>query len=167
MLKFKKIELPTKTDKNPSVNQNMDAVTRRLQEIWLVVLRKGKFFFGGVGGSGCLQLGRVGMGKKKEKEERRGSAEWGCIYFCRRIHRRNYSVCDSVGYSDGKKGTSPYGAAVLNPSVISSAFSSVKSVTSPYGADVLNPSVIPSVKNTRNYIHVSEPPFFLFSTFRS
>jgi len=33
MLKFKKIELLTKTDKNSSVNQNTDAVTRRLQEI--------------------------------------------------------------------------------------------------------------------------------------
>jgi hypothetical protein len=33
MLKFKKIELLTKTDKNPSVNQNTDAATRRLQEI--------------------------------------------------------------------------------------------------------------------------------------
>ena len=30
MLKFKKIELLTKTDKNPQVNQNMDTVTRRL-----------------------------------------------------------------------------------------------------------------------------------------
>jgi len=35
-----------------------------------------------------------------------------------------------------------------------------ESVTSPYGADVLNPSVMPSVKNTRNNLHVSEPPFF-------
>jgi hypothetical protein len=33
MLKFKKIELLTKTDKNMSVNQNTNAVTRRLQEI--------------------------------------------------------------------------------------------------------------------------------------
>jgi len=33
MLKFKKIELLTKTGKNLSVNQNTDAVTRRLQEI--------------------------------------------------------------------------------------------------------------------------------------
>jgi hypothetical protein len=33
MLKFKKIELLAKTDKNPSVNQNTDAVTRRLQDI--------------------------------------------------------------------------------------------------------------------------------------
>jgi hypothetical protein len=33
MLKFKKIELLTKIDKNPSVNQNTDAVTRRLQEM--------------------------------------------------------------------------------------------------------------------------------------
>jgi hypothetical protein len=31
---------------------------------------------------------------------------------------------------------------------------------SPYEADVLNPSVIPSVKNTRNNLHVSEPLFF-------
>jgi hypothetical protein len=33
MLKFKKIELLKKTDKNLSVNQNTDAVTRRLQDI--------------------------------------------------------------------------------------------------------------------------------------
>jgi len=33
MLKFKKIELLTKTDKNSSVNQITNAVTRRLQEI--------------------------------------------------------------------------------------------------------------------------------------
>jgi hypothetical protein len=33
-------------------------------------------------------------------------------------------------------------------------------VTSLYGADILNPMVIPSVKNTRNNLHVSEPPFF-------
>jgi hypothetical protein len=33
MLKFKKIELLTKTNKNPLVNQNTDAVTRRLQDI--------------------------------------------------------------------------------------------------------------------------------------
>ena len=33
MLKFKKIELLAKTDKNPSVNQNTDVVTKRLKEI--------------------------------------------------------------------------------------------------------------------------------------
>ena len=33
MLKFKKIELLTKTDKNLQVNQNTDDVTRRLQDI--------------------------------------------------------------------------------------------------------------------------------------
>ena len=64
MLKFKKIELLTKTDKNSSVNQITNAVTIRLQEILIVVLRRGRFFFGG---AGCLQLGRVEMGKKKEK----------------------------------------------------------------------------------------------------
>jgi hypothetical protein len=36
----------------------------------------------------------------------------------------------------------------------------VKSVTSLYGADVLNPLIISSVKNTCNYIHVSESHFF-------
>ena len=33
MLKFKKIELLAKTDKNLSVNQNTDALTRRPQDI--------------------------------------------------------------------------------------------------------------------------------------
>jgi len=33
MLKLKKIELLTKTDKNPSVNQNTDVVTRKFQDI--------------------------------------------------------------------------------------------------------------------------------------
>jgi hypothetical protein len=33
MLKFKKIELLTKTDKSLSVNQNTDAVTTKLQQI--------------------------------------------------------------------------------------------------------------------------------------
>jgi hypothetical protein len=37
----------------------------------------------------------------------------------------DYSVCDSIGYSVGKQGTSLYGAAVLNLLVISSAFPSV------------------------------------------
>jgi hypothetical protein len=37
----------------------------------------------------------------------------------------DYSVCDFVGYSVGKQGTSLYGATVLNPSVIPLAFASV------------------------------------------
>ena len=65
------------------------------------------------------------MGKKKEKLGRRESAEWAYINFCRRIHRRNYSVCDSVGYSDGKQGTSLYENFGLNLSVIPSAFQTV------------------------------------------
>jgi hypothetical protein len=32
MLKFKKIELITKINKNPPINPNTDAVTRRLQD---------------------------------------------------------------------------------------------------------------------------------------
>jgi len=53
-----------------------------------------------------------------------------------------YSVRDSVGYSDGKYDTSPYGTAVLNPTVIPSAFFIGEPVSSPYRAVVLNPSVI-------------------------
>ena len=37
-----------------------------------------------------------------------------------------------------------------------------ETVTSPYGVAVLNPSVIPLEKITRKNLHVSEPPFFLF-----
>jgi len=55
MLKFKKIELLTKTDKNPSVNPNTDAVTRRLQDIWLVVLRRGRICF--LGGRWLFAVG--------------------------------------------------------------------------------------------------------------
>ena len=94
---------------------------------------KREIFFGG---AGCLRLGRVEIWKKKEKQRRRGLLERGYINFCRRLHRWNYSVCDFVGQSNGKQGTSPYGAAVLNPSVIS------------------------SIKIIRNNLHVSEPPFF-------
>ena len=87
MLKFKKIELLTKTDKNPSVNQNTDAVTRRVQDMTCCA-EKREIVLGGRGGAGCLQLGRVEMRKKKEKYGRIGSSERGYINFYRRLHRR-------------------------------------------------------------------------------
>jgi hypothetical protein len=65
------------------------------------------------------------MGKKKKKYGSRGSAEWAYINFHRRFHRRNYSICESIGYSDSKQGTSLYGDFNLNPSVIPSAFQTV------------------------------------------
>jgi len=76
MLKFKKIELLTKTDKNPSVNQNTDVMTRRLQDIWLVVLRRGRFFFWG----GWLFA--VGESWDEEEEGKIGEdrVEWEEIY---------------------------------------------------------------------------------------
>jgi hypothetical protein len=45
--------------------------------------------------------------------------------------------------------------------VIPLAFFIGEPVSSPYGAAVLNPSVIPLENNTRNNLHISEPPFFL------
>jgi hypothetical protein len=84
--------------------------------------------------------------KEKEKYGRRESAERAYINFCRRIHRQNYSVCDSVGYSDGKQGTTVWKFLFesLGDSV---GMLNGESDTSPYGAVVLNPSVIPSVKS--------------------
>jgi len=71
MLKFKKIELLKKTDKNLSVNQNTDAVTRRLQEIWLVVQRRGRFFFGGLV---VCSWGELRWGRRRRN--RGGEGRW-------------------------------------------------------------------------------------------
>jgi hypothetical protein len=182
MLKFKKIELLKKTDKNLSVNQNTDAVTRRLQDIWLVVLRRGRFFFGALGvcSWGELRWGRrrnrggegrlrgdiltftdgftdgpipsVILSARLTANRARHRMElpfWIPRWFRRHFHRwighvtvrswRFESLGDSVGIFIGE------------------------SVTSPYEVGVLNPSVIPSVKNTRNNLHISEPPFFFNS----
>ena len=48
---------------------------------------EGDFCLGGRG-AGCLQMGRVGIRKKKEKSGRRGSVDWTYINFSRRFHRR-------------------------------------------------------------------------------
>ena len=99
-------------------------------------------------GAGCLQQGKVGMGKKKEKQGRRGSAKWSYINFCRWNHRRTTSVGDSVGHSDGESVTSLYGDPGLNPSVILLVKSPAKTSTSAHRPffKILNiPSVIPLV----------------------
>jgi len=48
------------------INQNTDVVTTKLKEIWLV-LRRGRFFLGGLVVCSLGGEGRDGMGKKKEK----------------------------------------------------------------------------------------------------
>ena len=106
------------------------------------MLRRGRFFLGGW----LFAIGESWDWEEKEKYERRESAERAYINFCRRIHRQNYSVCDSVGYSDGKQGTTVWKFLFesLGDSV---GMLNGESDTSPYGAVVLKPSVIPSVKS--------------------
>jgi hypothetical protein len=146
---------------------------------------EGDFFFGG-GGAGCLQLGRVEMRKKTEKSGSIGSSERGYINFCRRLHRRTIpSMISSAPLMANRarhRTALPFwiprwfhrhflrwiGHVTIRSWHFESFSDSVgifigESVTSPYGADVLNSSVIPSVKNTRNNLHVSEPPFFFNS----
>jgi hypothetical protein len=71
----------------------------------------------------------------------------------------NPSVIPSAFFI-GEPVLSPYGAAILNSSVIPSACSSVNPSRRRTELTFLNPSVIPLVKNTRNNLHVSEPPSF-------
>jgi len=66
------------------------------------------------------------MGKKKEKQRKRVSAEWVYNGFYRWNHRRNVSVGIPVGDSTDESVTSLYGYPDLNPSVIPSAKSSEK-----------------------------------------
>jgi hypothetical protein len=58
------------------------------------------------------------MGKKKEKQRKRVSAEGVYNDFYWWNHRRNVSVSDSIGDSDGESVTSLYGYLGLNPPVI-------------------------------------------------
>jgi hypothetical protein len=69
--------------------------------------------FGGAGGAGCLQMGRVGIMKKKESCRQRGHI----LTFSDGFTDGNF-----VGDSDGKIDTSPYGSGISNPSVIPLAF---------------------------------------------
>ena len=127
--------------------------------------KKREIFFGR--GAGCLQLGRVEMRKKKEKKKKEkqgriGLSKRGYINFYRRIHRWNIpSVNPSAILTVNR--TSQYGAAILNPSVIPLAYSSVNPSRCHTELTFLNPSVILSVKNTRNNLHVSELPSFFNS----
>jgi hypothetical protein len=115
----------------------------------LLCWEEGDFFFGG--GVACLQLRRVEMGKKKEKYRRRGSVERGYINFCRRLHQSAHLTVNRACHRTRLPFWTPSDSVGICIG---------ESITSPYGADVLNPLVIPSVKNTRNNLHVSEPPFF-------
>ena len=81
MLKFKKIELLTKTDKNPLVNQNMDAVTRRLQEIWLVVLRRERGFFKGGWGLVVCSWGELRWGRRRRNRGGEGRQRGDILTF--------------------------------------------------------------------------------------
>ena len=102
-------------------------------------------------GGGCLQQARVGMGKKKEKQRRRGSVEWSYINFCRQTY--------SVGNSDGKQVTSLHRDSGLNPSVSSSAIRMEN--RSRHRTSCHFESLGDSVgKITCKNCHVSEPPLF-------
>jgi hypothetical protein len=99
--------------------------------------------------------GRGGMGKKKGKQRKRVlSAEWIYNGFYRWTHRRNVSVCDSIGYSDGESAMSLYRYLGLNQSVKSSE-KIHQSVRSLYGYLRLNPLVIPSIKSSYKNPHHS------------
>jgi hypothetical protein len=63
-------------------------VTRRLKDIWLVVLRRGRFFFGGAQSWDEEEEGEIG-------EDR---VEWeGIYYFFLTASPTDISVCDSIG----------------------------------------------------------------------
>jgi len=66
------------------------------------------------------------MGKKKEKQRKRVSAEWVYTGFYRWNHRRTRSVGILVGDVAGGSATSLYGYLGLNPLVILSVKSSEK-----------------------------------------
>jgi hypothetical protein len=88
------------------------------------VLRRGEIFF--FRWLFAVWERRVGMGKKNEKQGRRGSAQWWYIHFCRWNHRRTTSIRDFIGNFDGELVTSLYGDPGLNPSVIPSVKSPAK-----------------------------------------
>jgi hypothetical protein len=66
------------------------------------------------------------MGKKKQKQRKRVSAEWVYNGFYRWNHRQTFSVGIPVGDSAGESVTSLYGDPSLNPSVIPSVKASEK-----------------------------------------
>ena len=89
----------------------------------MLLLRRGENWDGWLA---AVWEGRGGIGKKKEKQRKRVSAEWVYIGFYRRNHRRTRSVDIPVGDSTGGSVTSLYGYLDLNPLVIPSVKSSEK-----------------------------------------
>ena len=181
MLKFKKIELLAKTDKNLSVNQNTDALTRRLQDIWLVVLRRGRFIFGG--GLDVCSWGELRWGRRRRNRGGEGRLRGDILTFADSFTDGPIpSVIPSARLTANRarhRTELPFSIPrwfrqhfyqwidhVTGRSWLFESFGDSigifigELITSPYGADVLNLSVIPSVKNTRNNLHVSEPPSF-------
>ena len=92
---------------------------------WVLVLRRGGYVYGG-GWLFAFWEVRVRMGKKKEKQRRRESAECGYIDFYWWNQRWTRHVGIPVDNSDGEQAMSLYGDPSLNPSVILSVKSSEK-----------------------------------------
>jgi len=89
------------------------------------MLRWGRFLFGGgEGGLVVCRLGELGLGRRRRN---RGgeSRQRGHILTFSDGFTDEISIGDSAGYSDEKIDTSPYKSAILNPSVIPSAFQAV------------------------------------------
>ena len=75
-----------------------------------------KIYFGGGGGAGCLQMGRVGLGRRRRNRGGEGRQSCHILTFS-----DGFTDGMSVGDSDGNIDTSPYGSAISNPSVRPSA----------------------------------------------
>ena len=77
--------------------------------------------FGGEGGLVVCRWGELGLGRRRRNREGEGRQRGHILTFSDDFID-GQSVGDSVGYSDGKIDTSPYGSVISNPSVIPSAF---------------------------------------------
>jgi len=87
-------------------------VTTKLQEIYMTCCAEKKQFFFWGGGLVVCSRGELGWGRRRRNKGGE-SRQSGHIF------------CDSIGYSDGKQGTSLYGNFGLNFSIIPSAFQTV------------------------------------------
>ena len=71
-----------------------------------------EIFVWGGGGAGCLQMRRVGIGRRRRNRGGEGRKS---------VHILGNSVGETIDDSDGTIDTSPYGSAISNPSMIQSA----------------------------------------------
>ena len=138
----------------------MDVVTTKLQEIQLVVLRWGRFLFGGEGGLVICRWGDLGLGIRS----RNGGGE---------CQQSGHIFTFTDGLTDGI--TSSVHPSVIitvnrhvtvwtcfsNPWVIPSVLLMVHRSRHPYGSGISNPLVIPSVLLTVNRSeHTYKSPVF-------